>query len=307
MRIKSRWTLLLIPEDNAGTKKFRTSTTTVLVLAGIFVALIVFSAFAGIRLYTLRTDLAHVAALKEKNREQARQLNMLTAKVASIDKEMITLRSYHRHLSEIAKLDFDAPEEIIGIGGGGAGLAGSPTSAAKNSEIITDKIVTRRLHAHLKQLRDDVDIETGVSRELLTQIERQRSLLAHTPSLWPSRGWVSSRFGWRNSPFTGRREFHKGVDLAARKGTPIVAPADGVVTQAYHNGAYGNFLVIHHGYGTVTRYGHLLKCEVEVGQQVSKGDRIACVGSTGRSTGPHLHYEVLVNGIHVNPQRYMLK
>ncbi|MCD6569956.1 MAG: M23 family metallopeptidase, partial [Deltaproteobacteria bacterium] len=188
-------------------------------------------------------------------------------------------------------------------GGGGGTLMGSECSP----EIITETILARNLHSHIKQLGDSIHIEKEVSKELLARLERQRSIMAHTPSIWPVRGWLTSPFGWRKSPFTGEREFHKGVDIAARKGTPIYAPADGIVTSYGPNGAFGDFLVINHGYGIVTRYGHLLKSYVSPSRYVHKGDIVACVGNTGRSTGPHLHYEVLVNGVHVNPKRYMLK
>ena len=142
--------------------------------------------------------------------------------------------------------------------------------------------------------------------ELHALLDDQRSILNSTPSIWPTRGFVSSTFGYRVSPFTSVKKMHEGLDLAAPKGTDVVAPADGVVTFSGVKGAYGNIIVVDHGYGLVTRYGHLSKVLVEPGQQVKRGSSIARVGNTGRSTGDHLHYEVRIDGVPVNPTRYIL-
>ena len=126
---------------------------------------------------------------------------------------------------------------------------------------------------------------------------------AHTvPSIWPTSGYVSSPYGLR---WNGT-EFHQGIDIAAETGTPIVATADGVVTSAGWNGSgYGNMVDVDHGGGIMTRYGHASAVAVTVGQEVRRGQVIAYVGSTGYSTGPHLHYEVRVNGQPVNPAGYL--
>jgi murein DD-endopeptidase MepM/ murein hydrolase activator NlpD len=142
--------------------------------------------------------------------------------------------------------------------------------------------------------------------ELLEQIKKQRNLLAGTPTIRPVDGWVTSRFGYRKSPFTGRRELHKGLDISNRKGTPIMATADGVVCFADKKGLYGLTMVIDHGHGLKTRYAHLNKLLKKKGENVKRGDVIAQMGSTGRSTGPHLHYEVRLNGVPVNPAKYIL-
>jgi murein DD-endopeptidase MepM/ murein hydrolase activator NlpD len=108
------------------------------------------------------------------------------------------------------------------------------------------------------------------------------------------------------SPFTGRRQFHRGLDIASHSGTPIISPADGVVTFTGRKGLMGNMLTLEHGYGMVTRYGHLKKILKKRGERVKRGETIALVGNTGRSTGPHLHYEVRLNGVAVNPTKYFL-
>jgi murein DD-endopeptidase MepM/ murein hydrolase activator NlpD len=152
------------------------------------------------------------------------------------------------------------------------------------------------------------DRATVLDRRLSTVEEafgRQTERLARVPSLVPVRGLFGGSFGWRKDPFTGLREFHKGLDISGPVGTPIVAPADGVVIKADRDNGYGNTLAIGHGEGLVTRYGHLSAFKVKPGQKVHRGDLIALMGSTGRSTGSHLHYEILLNGAQVDPLRYI--
>jgi len=136
--------------------------------------------------------------------------------------------------------------------------------------------------------------------------EKQATYLASTPSILPVRGLYGNGYGWRKDPFTGERDFHQGLDIVAAPGTRVLAPADGIVTMAGPTGGYGNFIVISHGYGMVTHYGHLQGMRVRPGQRVRRGDVIGNVGSTGRSTGPHLHYEVVMHQRTVDPTRYIL-
>jgi murein DD-endopeptidase MepM/ murein hydrolase activator NlpD len=136
-------------------------------------------------------------------------------------------------------------------------------------------------------------------------VERRRSLADATPSIWPVAGWLTSSFGNRRDPFTGGADFHPGLDISANRGDEVLAPALGTVSLAGWNGSYGNMVVIEHGYGIVTKYGHLSRFAVMNGQQVNRGDVIGYVGSTGRSTSSHLHYEIWVNGKLTNPMRLL--
>lgn len=156
----------------------------------------------------------------------------------------------------------------------------------------------------------------GVLRDLLgvieqrlasvrTGVEQRNALASATPSIWPIAGWISSGFGSRRDPFTGGRDFHPGLDIPGNHGQPIIAPADGVVISAAYNGNYGNLVTIDHGFGITTRYAHLSRYGVVPGQTIGRGQTIGYVGSTGRSTSSHLHYEVLVNGQLTNPLRLL--
>lgn len=147
--------------------------------------------------------------------------------------------------------------------------------------------------------------EQGVL-QLWDSLSERQSLLSSTPSIKPARGWFTSRFGYRVDPFTNRPEMHAGLDVAAPSGTPVYAPADGIVSFAGYDSGYGKLVSIDHGYGVVTRYGHNSRIFVEQGQKVHRWDVISAVGSTGRSTGAHLHYEVRIHGIAIDPMNYIL-
>jgi murein DD-endopeptidase MepM/ murein hydrolase activator NlpD len=145
----------------------------------------------------------------------------------------------------------------------------------------------RGLEARLSYLRRDV--------------ERQERLAAATPSIWPAHGWLTGRFGGRPDPITGEADFHQGLDISTGYGQAVYATADGIVDSASYSGDFGNLIVLTHEFGLSTRYGHLSRFNVSPGDTVKRGDTIGYVGSTGRSTGAHLHYEVLANGKEINP------
>lgn len=142
--------------------------------------------------------------------------------------------------------------------------------------------------------------------ELWESLSERLSLLNSTPNIKPARGWLTSRFGYRLNPFTNKMQLHAGLDIAAAPGSPVYAPADGVVIFASYDETYGKLVSIDHGYGVTTRFAHNSQIYVRVGQKVSKYDVISSVGNTGRSTGPHCHYEVRINGIPVDPINFIL-
>jgi murein DD-endopeptidase MepM/ murein hydrolase activator NlpD len=153
------------------------------------------------------------------------------------------------------------------------------------------------------------DLLSGLEDRLQSvrvDVDKRNQLAAATPSIWPTHGWLSSTAGNRTDPFTGEKDFHPGLDISADKGDPVYATADGKVVNASAAGNYGNLVILDHGYGLETRYGHLSAFKVKLDQQVKRGDLIGLVGSTGRATGPHLHYEVRANGRILNPLQLLL-
>ena len=167
---------------------------------------------------------------------------------------------------------------------------------------------------HIESLDPTVDLldERALSiqdriRDLLKSQENKVAMLSSTPSIWPVKGWVTSDFGYRRSPFTSAPDFHAGLDIAAQWGTPIKAAAAGVITLSGYKGGYGKTVIIDHGFGVTTVYGHASQLLVQEGQKVLRGTQLALVGSTGHATGPHLHYEIHVDGVPVDPMKYLLK
>jgi murein DD-endopeptidase MepM/ murein hydrolase activator NlpD len=179
------------------------------------------------------------------------------------------------------------------MGGGGADFASAATglSSPENTFGLLQDLL-KGIESRLRMVSSDV--------------ERRNVLAASTPSIWPTQGWLTSRTGGRADPFTGEADYHPGLDISADKGTPVYATADGTISQASFSGAYGNLVVIDHNFGLETRYGHLSAFRTERGRAVKRGDVIGLVGSTGRATGPHLHYEVRVNGRILNPLSFLL-
>ena len=153
------------------------------------------------------------------------------------------------------------------------------------------------------------DLLSGLEDRLQTvrsDVDKRNQLAAATPSIWPTHGWLSSSMGNRADPFTGEKDFHPGLDISADKGDPVYATADGTVVNASAAGNYGNLVVLDHGYGLETRYGHLSAFKIKLGQAVKRGDLLGLVGSTGRATSSHLHYEVRANGRILNPLQLLL-
>ena len=174
------------------------------------------------------------------------------------------------------------------------------------SEQRSDQSNYTSLLDELHTLDLEVKLRTISFFQLDAYLQEQKDRLARTPSIRPMEGSISSKFGMRTDPLTGKRRHHNGLDISNRMFTPIHSPADGVVVATAQDRDFGQVVVIDHGYGVVTRYGHVSKFEVDVGQYVKRGDLICRMGKRGRSSGPHLHYEVLKNDRYVDPLRYIL-
>jgi murein DD-endopeptidase MepM/ murein hydrolase activator NlpD len=205
-------------------------------------------------------------------------------------------------------------DELMGEGEGGGLDApldadvpahGGPSRIPKPAEnaSVEDRVsLLKQAAEYLGEVA--VGQETNLG-QLVTALEGKHDQLASSPSIWPAKGWLTSRYGYRISPFTGRRQFHAGIDIASASGTDVIAPARGRVVWAGPQGPMGNSLIIEHGHGVRTHYGHNEKLLVKRGDQVERGDRIALLGNSGRSTGPHLHYTVEIDGKTRNPLDYI--
>ena len=233
---------------------------------------------------------------------QRKQIQEFAEEITSLKLKLVDLNNFENKIRIIANIEKkNEQDNLFGVGGSIPDdiLAQIPLSKKHNS-------LMREMHEQINQLDLATANQNNGFESLFKYIKEQQNILASTPAIRPATGWTTSRFGYRTSPFTGRREFHKGFDIANRKGTPIIATANGTVTFAGLKGSLGNVVVIDHGHGMVTRYAHTDKTLVKHNDKVKRGDTIALIGNSGRSTGPHVHYEVHLNGIPINPEKYIL-
>ena len=243
----------------------------------------------------------NLALQTEEVIHQREQIQKFAKEINDLKARLVQLDQFEERIRIIANID--RPENNDGLFG-----VGGSTPEDLNPEIeLTQRHqrLIKDMHKQISQLDKATDNQRGDFESLLDKLEAQKNLLAHTPAIRPVSGWTTSGFGYRQSPFTGKREFHKGLDIANRKGTAIVATADGVVSYVGLQGNFGTLMVIDHGHGITTRYAHLDKALLNKGDSVVRGKTIALMGNTGRSTGPHLHYEVRLNGVPVNPTKYI--
>lgn len=238
---------------------------------------------------------------RELLEESLRYKDIIAQQTESIKEFKETIEyfeTYAKKLNVMAGLK--SPEVLREVGlGGGSQNNGQQMNLPESSQSFT-----------LNDIKKISEKAEGVERnlsQLVVFFENDIAKLASMPTIWPTRGYLASPFGWRDDPFTGKKTFHRGYDIVTSYGNPVVATADGVVIRCSNDKIGGNSVVISHRGGYTTRYLHLSKWLVKSGQKVKRGDTIGLVGTTGKATGPHVHYEVHVNGRPVNPYRFILE
>jgi murein DD-endopeptidase MepM/ murein hydrolase activator NlpD len=276
----------------------------------------------------LRADTAELAELRLEAIEQREQIIAFQDRIEVVDAAMSRVEELERKVRIIANLpgtagvggegdvaelppegetvappmgvplDMTAPPEGLRGQGGGEPLIGLDGAVSGGEALGVLEPRALELAAIAQGKAESLE-------GLVEQLEDKRQRLVSMPSIWPARGWLTSRFGPRVSPFTGRRQMHGGIDIAAASGTSIYSPARGRVTFVGTKGPLGKALVVDHGFGVKTLYGHTKEIHVRTGDVVERGQEIAAIGSTGRSTGPHLHYVVEVNGKAQDPLDYI--
>lgn len=243
-----------------------------------------------------------LSLLRKETQVQKSQIHFFSSRIETIEKQLSKLKDFDKRIRIIANLDKgQEPSPFMGMGGPSPSDIRDKMTSEKDEDALA-----RQMKADLDRLQSETFAQEQSLSELEKELESKKDVLAHTPSIWPVAGWVTSNFGFRTNPFTGLTQMHEGLDVSNRVGTPIIAPADGIVSNVGNDEAHGRMVVLSHGFGITSRYCHLSKANVKVGQKVRRGDKIAEVGMTGKTTGPHLHYEVRLNGIPANPTRYIL-
>ncbi len=250
--------------------------------------------------------LYHFVTIKTEVRQLRRivqEQEVLVGKVQTMHQEMGRMRTLDNQIRRLAGLESaSATESTMAMGGGTLEIEQVLTAEEQAARLQ----LISQLFEDVERLEREVALRAESFEALTAYLTEQKDRLAATPSIWPAKGYVSSKFGPRISPFTGRRQRHTGIDIAAARGTPVLAPADGVVTYSGKLAGYGRAIVVDHGFGIKTFYGHNHQNKVKKGQRVARGQVIAALGSSGYSTGSHLHYEVLVKDTPVNPLKYIV-
>jgi len=295
-------TIIFLSDGARKTKQLKIPKTFILSLPLFILAALILVAWVVSDYQTIKNQIPRLAYLQKENKHQKVQLANLSQKIDDINRKMIELKKFDHKLRVMVNLETGEDNlKFLGIGGSDPGVLNPDYTVEK-----AHKKLVRLMHQSLDDLDTEISVQIQDKAELYRFLQEQKSMLACTPSIWPTKGWISSEFGYRISPFTNEREFHKGLDISARMKTPIIAPADGVVASVRTTHGYGRMLHINHGYGLKTVYAHLAQSLVTKGQYVKRGQTIALLGNSGRTTGPHLHYEVHLNGVPVNPLRYIL-
>lgn len=290
------YTVVILPSPTSEPYRFSLSKKTCKYLIGFSSVLMLVLAGFFVQYSLMLGQITELKDLRREAKTQKIQLQSFLTTIDDLKKQMNRLIELDQKLRVIT--DIGPRQEVSVIGLGGPEEAGLPHS--DSSKLMTS------IQLDLGDLQAKVIAQEKSFQALTEAVQSRQSLWASTPSIWPTTGWLTSGFGNRVSPFTGRVSKHNGIDIASRQDTPVIAPAAGVISYTGFDSGLGKLIKVNHGYGIVTYYGHLSKAAVKVGQKIKRGDVIAYVGSTGLSTGPHLHYEIYVNDVPVNPMRYIL-
>jgi len=322
---RQKLTFMVIPDANKQVIRFQLSSM-VLLSALVLFLVVALTATAAIVLYDrsstevvkLQQQLATSSGqfeqiLADKDRhiddlqtevaglsEQARSIQNKIADVSKLETELKQLTGIDPKNGGVSVAQAEDNEDGYAMDGEGAGGEELPVTNGEIDELVS---VTQD---NFSTLADTIDMLVPRLEQTKDVVQQMQAKLRVTPTIWPTDSRkVSSPYGIRKDPFTHRARFHAGIDISGSSGDPVYAAADGTVVQTGRDSSHGNNIMISHGNGIKTHYSHLSKIQVAAGTVVQKGDIIGLMGSTGRSTGPHLHYEVYVNGEHVDPQPYL--
>lgn len=306
--MKKKFTIMIFDESRLGEVKTRKLSSNVLytVITVMFLYAVASSA-SFFYLHNLYKQTKDLIVYKHENAKLKKQI---TGQIAGYENQLVVIND---KLASVVELE-NKVRGLSAYGGRARGHQRQLAVGGKEYDLTQDisalsarkdKDYFKDLSSTLNNLGSEIEKRTISLSELADFLEQQKIVASSTPSIWPTNGWVSSPFGYRMSPFTGRRTLHEGLDIASNVGAPVRSTAKGIVVFAGRQSGYGKLVIIDHGFGYMTKYGHNSQIMVHAGERVSKGQVISRVGSTGRSTGPHVHYEVLINGVPVNPFKFI--
>ena len=302
MAKRRRWTVVFVPHGSEPSKIVEVSYGVIKVAAGGLALGVAAALLVGYATVARTADLTRSSRLQDENTRLTQEIGELHGRLSSLSDTLAQISQRDAKIRVLANLDpIDPSVQAAGIGG--------PTLAPRPL-LPTESPAMRRtqdIRVDLNALIRRANLLASSFEEAKDSLASHSQRLAATPSIMPTQGWLTSAFSsMREHPILHIARPHEGIDVTAPMGSPIEAPAAGTVTDAGWESGYGNTVTIDHGYGVVTKFAHCSKLLVRTGQHVSRGTKIALVGNTGLATGPHLHYEVHVNGRPVDPLKYVL-
>lgn len=300
MAEKKFLSLIIIPHKRGTVRTISLSQKASRLLFTILVGMAVVLVGFLVDYFSMNVTRAKYSQLQSENQEQKKIILAYETSVKELTAKVQAFENYARKLNIMAGLKSPDALKEVGVGSGpdwgeNEIRASGPADNGASATLPLNQV-------QLKAARLEQNLGT-----LLDFFERQSSRLAQTPTIWPTTGFITSGFGMRIDPFTGKQTFHKGIDIATNLGNPVLAPAEGVVVETKNDRIGGKTILISHGGGINTLFYHLDKILVKPGQKVKRGDIIGLVGKTGKALGPHLHYEVQVNGRSINPLQFILE
>lgn len=330
---EKKYTFFLVTNDEANVKKITLPASRVKAFVLLVGFVLIAISAATVDYLGLLVQTSENKKLKAENAQLIKQFQVVEGKVGALESSLERVKTFTTKLKLITNIDSEDRSLKLAMGASAPAnkpveelnesmeqrqpiedlekqdlefLESRPVDESKGELSIASNNDYQTLAIRIDKSLKDAQLREQSVLDLWESLSERQSLLNATPNIRPAKGWFTSRFGYRVSPFTGRAALHAGLDIAAAPGSPVYAPGDGVVTFAGYDEGYGKMVTIDHGYGVNTRFGHNAQIYVQVGQKVSRWDVIASVGNTGRSTGPHLHYEVRVNGVPRDPALYIL-
>jgi murein DD-endopeptidase MepM/ murein hydrolase activator NlpD len=299
---KEYFNILIFAHKDAKTRQLRVSKKTFRIIAYIFTVPLLLAIFFFCDYIQIKKKHFELNQLNQEMQAQETQIQFYSSRIGDLEKQISKLKDFDKKIRIFANLEREQ-ETAPSMGMGGP----SPSDIRERLKTEKDeKGLILQMRSDIERLQTEaISLEENLPK-LEKLLQTRKMMLDHTPSVWPVMGWVTSGFGFRTDPFSGLTQMHEGLDISNQVGTTIIAPADGIVSDIADDGVYGKVLVLSHGFGMTTRYAHLNKVLVRIGQNVKRRDKIAEVGMSGKTTGPHLHYEVRGNGIPANPTGYIL-
>ncbi len=311
---EKRYSVIIVSNATSTNKEFFISSKMIRNSIIVFIALLLLSGYFIFDYLNTSINKEKLKQLEKENIKKTENLNQLGDTIRNKEKMLAQMDVFIKRI--LIAIGIDSPKPLTDLGEGGYSISAESIPGAPVKVKVPVKESTGKDKGYepngkklLKKAEDILDRATKINKELKSVenfVENQKARFESTPYIWPTKGYITSTPGWRIHPLTGNRHYHKGLDIAAPSGTKVVATGRGVVVEAKYWNYLGNLVIIDHGFGYTTRYGHLASFVVKTGDRVKRNQVIGYVGNTGRSSAPHLHYEVRYNSKPLNPIDFII-